>query len=163
MSTKNFDKKEFRNTLGQFATGVTIITTLNAAKEPIGITVSSFNSLSMEPPMILWSLAKSAYSLPAFQHASHFNVHVLSAEQDQLSNSFARPGTDKFLNINYIKGLEGTPILNKCAALFECRTAHQYDGGDHIIFVGEVLEFNSSKKKPLVFHLGQYTGIDSLI
>ncbi len=163
MSEADFDKTEFRKTLGQFATGVTIITTLSESGKAAGVTASSFNSLSMNPPMILWSLNKSAYSLPAFQHTKYFNVHVLGAGQDALSNCFAKHGSDKFNDIKTSKGLGGIPILPKYAALFECETAHHYEGGDHIIIVGEVLKFGSNNTTPLVFHGGGYAGLDSLI
>ena len=154
---------EFRKTLGQFATGVTIVTTLDKGAAPVGITCSSFNSLSMDPPMILWSLAKSAYSLPAFEHAKYFNVHVLSADQGQMSNNFSRSGNNKFSGVDYAKGLGDIPVLKGYAALFECETAHHYDGGDHVIIVGTVVAFRRKNKTPLVFHGGQYAGIDSLI
>ena len=163
MSNGNFDQQEFRKTLGQFATGVTIVTTRDTQGDPIGITCSSFNSLSMDPPMILWSLAKSAYSLPAFKQARHFNVHVLSSDQDQISNNFSKKGSDKFKNIKYQNGLSDTPVLQDYAALFECETAHHYDGGDHVIIVGKVVAFQRNRKNPLLFHGGNYAGIDSLI
>ncbi len=163
MSKADFDKTEFRKTLGQFATGVTIITTLDKDGEAVGVTASSFNSLSMKPPMILWSLDKSAFSLAAFQHTKYFNVHVLGSGQDALSNCFAKPSTDKFNGIKTSKGLGGIPVLPEYAALFECETAHHYEGGDHIIIVGEVLKFSRNNTTPLVFHGGQYAGIDSLI
>ncbi len=163
MSNTNFNKAEFRKALGRFATGVTIITTLDKDGLSIGVTASSFNSLSMNPPMILWSLDKSAYSLPAFEHTPYFNVHVLSTGQGELSNCFAKPNTDKFKGIETIKGLGGIPILPEYSALFECKTAHHYEGGDHIIIVGEVIKFSRNNNTPLVFHGGQYAGIDSLI
>ncbi len=163
MTKVSFDQADFRKTLGQFATGVTIVTTLGLDNEPIGITCSSFNSLSMDPPLILWSLAKTAYSLPAFEASPYFNVHILGSDQDSLSNNFARQGSNKFKDIRYSKGLGGTPILEKHAALFECKTKYKYEGGDHIIFVGEVVSFIHEETKPLVFHGGNYAGIDSLI
>ena len=161
--TEIFDHREFRKTLGQFATGVTIVTTLGPDQSPIGTTCNSFNSLSMDPPMILWSLAKTAFSLPAFTKATFFNVHVLSAHQGHLSKKFSLSGADKFSGINYGKGNGGTPLLSGCTALFECKTAHQYDGGDHVIIVGTVLSYESSDINPLVFYGGQYTSIDSSI
>ena len=163
MSIADFDKAEFRKTLGQFATGVTVITTLDKNGNDVGVTASSFNSLSMDPPMILWSLDNTAYSLPAFQHTKYFNVHVLGVGQDNLSNCFAKPGTDKFEGIKTTKGLGGVPILPHYSALFECKTAHHYPGGDHVIIVGEVIKFHRNDNAPLVFHGGQYAGIDSLI
>ncbi len=163
MHNTDFNKAEFRKALGRFATGVTIITTLDKQGKAVGVTASSFNSLSMNPPMILWSLDKSAYSLPAFEHTPYFNVHVLGTRQDALSNRFAKPGTDKFNGIKTSKGLGGVPILPECSALFECKTAHHYAGGDHVIIVGEVIKFRRNNEAPLVFHGGQYAGIDSLI
>jgi len=163
MSHTKFNKTEFRKTLGRFATGVTIITTLDKEGGAVGVTASSFNSLSMKPPMILWSLNKSAYSLAAFEHTPYFNVHVLGTGQDALSNRFAKPGTDKFNGIKTSKGLGGVPILPEYSALFECKTAHHYEGGDHIIIVGEVIKFNRNNEAPLVFLDGEYAGIDSLI
>ncbi len=162
MSTPDCNKAEFRKTLGQFATGVTVITTLGADARRVGVTVSSFNSLSMHPPMILWSLAKSAFSLPAFEQAKFFNVHVLGADQGALSRCFSSPGTDKFGGIETQKGLDDTPILPQHAALFECKTAHLYAGGDHMIIVGQVIKFSCNNTTPLVFHGGQYRGIDNL-
>ncbi len=163
MPQVNFDKNEFRKTLGQFATGVTIVTTNDKGGLPVGMTCSSFNSLSLDPPMVLWSIAKSAYGLQAFSSAKYFNVHVLCSDQDQISNNFAKAGHDKFKGIKFSKGLGGIPILERYAALFECETTHQYDGGDHIIMVGTVIAFKHKKSNPLVFHGGCYAGIDSLI
>lgn len=155
--------RDFRNTLGKFATGVTIITTLDADGVPVGVTASSFNSVSMEPPLVLWSLAKDALSLPAYQESGAFNVHVLSADQDALSNLFARRGADKFAGLDFAPGQNGMPLLPGCAAIFQCETRHQYDGGDHYIFVGEVLACENSDRAPLVFHGGQYaTALQSL-
>ncbi len=156
MDNTNFDIAEFRKTLGQFATGVTIITTLDKDGGAVGVTASSFNSLSLKPPMILWSLDRSAFSLPAFEHTQYFNVHVLGSGQNALSKCFSTSGTNKFDGIKTSKGLAGIPILPKYAALFECKTAHHYAGGDHVIIVGEVLKFSRTDASPLVFHDGQY-------
>ncbi len=156
MTQENFDPRAFRNTLSQFATGVTIITTVDEDGAPVGITASSFNSVSMDPPLILWSLAKDSYSLPCFQKAEYYNIHILSQTQEDISNLFARPGADKFGDVGFMPGRDSTPILKDCAALLECRTRHQYDGGDHIIFVGEVLSHDHCETEPLIFHQGQY-------
>ncbi len=150
------DSKKFRNALGQFATGVTIITTMGKDDKPVGITVNSFSAVSLEPPLVLWSLAKTALSFSSFNHAGHFNVHVLTSEQDSLSNRFARSGIDKFTGVEYRKGITGMPILNEYAVCFQCKTSLQYEGGDHVIFVGEVIDFDQTNKPPLVFHSGQY-------
>jgi len=160
MNTTDFDIAEFRKTLGQFATGVTVITTLDDAGARVGVTANSFNSLSMEPPLILWSLRNSAYSLPAFAQAEFFNVHILGLGQHELSKCFARRHTDKFGGIETSKGLGGTPVLPEHAALLECKTAHHYAGGDHVIIVGEVIKYSRKDMAPLVIHAGQYTRIN---
>ena len=150
------EAKNFRSALGKFATGVTIVTTIDADGAPIGVTASSFNSVSLDPPLVLWSLAKSAMSLSAFSKAGHFAVHILASNQDDLSNQFARSGENKFEKIDWTKGALGSPLLPHYAAQFQCRTVHQYEGGDHIIFVGEVVAFEEHDKSPLVFHGGAY-------
>ncbi len=146
----------FRDALGSFATGVTIATTLDANGEPVGVTASSFNSVSLNPPLVLWSLAKNSLSREAFCGSGHFAVHVLAANQEELSNRFARSGEDKFGDVEWALGGLGSPILAEHAALFECETRHQYEGGDHIIFVGEVKSFEACEVAPLLFHAGNY-------
>lgn len=156
MSSKHFDPKEFRQALGSFATGVTIITTKGPDGEPLGLTVNSFNSVSLNPPLVLWSLAESAMSLPVFRDATHWAVHVLSSEQAELSTRFAKRGEDKFADLELEEGIGGIPMLRGCTARFQCKTAFQYEGGDHVIFGGEVLDFDRSESAPLVFHGGRY-------
>ena len=151
-----FDPREFRNTLGTFTTGVTIITTRGVDGLPVGITANSFNSVSIDPPMVLWSIARSARSLPAFDQAEHWAVHILSAEQEPLSNQFARSGEDKFANLKVEEGIDNIPLLAGCASRLQCRTTFKYEGGDHLIFVGEVIEFDRNDVAPLVFHGGKY-------
>lgn len=151
-----FDPKAFRNALGSFATGVTVITTTAADGTPVGLTANSFNSVSIEPPMVLWSLAKKAHSLPVFMEAQHWAVHVLATDQEDLSNRFARAGEDKFSGLNLKRNEHGVPLLEGCAARFECETSFRYEGGDHIIFVGQVLSFQRVERAPLVFHAGRY-------
>ncbi|MHA6317708.1 flavin reductase [Altererythrobacter sp. CAU 1778] len=146
----------FRDALGAFATGVTIATTLDESGDPVGVTASSFNSVSLDPPLVLWSLAKESKSRPAFCASGHFAVHVLTAAQEALSNRFARSGEDKFADVDWHKGQLGSPVLQHYAARFECRTRHQYEGGDHIIMVGEVIDFESRDEAPLLFHGGRY-------
>lgn len=150
------DNKVLRAALGTFATGVTIVTTRDAQGGDIGLTANSFNSVSLEPPMVLWSLAKTSLSLPAFVNSSHFAVHVLAADQEPVSNLFAKRGADKFAGLVVERGEGGVPLLPGCAARFICRTAFQYEGGDHIIFVGEVLSLDHFPRAPLVFHGGAY-------
>jgi 3-hydroxy-9,10-secoandrosta-1,3,5(10)-triene-9,17-dione monooxygenase reductase component len=148
--------RQFRAALGAFATGVTIVTTRNSAGEDIGLTANSFNSVSLDPPMVLWSLARKSLSLPAFLESGYFAVHVLAATQEDLSVTFATRGADKFANMAVTRGAGGIPLLPGCSAVFQCRTAFNYEGGDHVIFVGEVQEFEHFNRPPLVFHSGRY-------
>ena len=154
MST--IDAKQFRNALGQFATGVTIVTTVDGAGRPTGVTASSFNSVSLDPPLVLWSLAKSAQSLQAFQESGYFAVHVLCRDQQDMSNRFARSGEDKFAGLEFARSETGVPLFDGCAARFVCKSAYQYEGGDHVILVGEVVDFQTSDREPLLFHGGSY-------
>lgn len=150
-----------RRAFGCFATGVTIVTTLDADKMPVGVTASSFNTVSLSPPLVLWSLARSAYSYDAFVAASHFTVHVLDATHRELSDRFSRASTDKFANLNWTPGTGGVPVLPDAAATFECAVEHRYDGGDHLIMVGRVLRLSSSTGAdvPLLFHRGRYAAL----
>jgi len=154
--TTAFDPREFRRALGSFATGVTIITTRAPDGTPLGLTVNSFNSVSLDPPLVLWSLENKALSLPVFQQTPHWAVHVLATDQEELSARFARRGGNKFDGLELEEGVGGIPLLTGCTARFQCRNAFQYDGGDHVIFVGEVLQFDRSDAAPLVFHGGRY-------
>ncbi len=151
-----FDSSSFRSALGAFATGVTIVTTCDAESRDIGLTANSFNSVSLDPPMVLWSLAKTSKALDAFMQGDSFAVHILSAGQQELSGKFARSGTDKFAGLNVGRGRGGVPLLDGCTARFECKTTFRYEGGDHVIFVGEVLTFDNNGLPPLVFHSGAY-------
>jgi 3-hydroxy-9,10-secoandrosta-1,3,5(10)-triene-9,17-dione monooxygenase reductase component len=146
---------EFRNALGQFATGVTIVT-MDSEANPVGVTASSFNSVSLDPPLVLWSLAKTAHSMPAYQSSGGFNVHVLASHQSDLSNQFARPSDDKFAGVDWSPCTQSFPLLSEYAALFRCKTHFQYEGGDHIIFVGEVIDYQKHDYPVLVFHGGRY-------
>ncbi len=148
--------RALRDALSAFATGVTIITTRGADGEPLGMTASSFNSVSMDPPLILWSVTKTAWSGPAFRDAPHFAVHVLASDQSGLSNTFARPGEDKFSGVDTADNANGVPTLPDAAARFDCRNWAVYEGGDHWIIVGEVLHFERQKREGLVFCNGGY-------
>lgn len=156
MAKASFDPQEFRSALSTFTTGVTIITTRNENGEPVGITANSFNSVSLNPPMVLWSLDKSALSLSAFTNNKHWNVHILSTEQEALSGRFASRGEDKFNGLELDQGINNIPLMRDCTARFNCRTAFVYEGGDHMIFVGEVLSFDKTELPPLAFQSGQY-------
>ena len=151
-----FDARDFRQSLSMFATGVTIVTARAADQTPVGITVNSFNSVSLDPPMVLWSIAKTAKSRPVFSECGYWNVHILAATQEALSNRFARAGEDKFLGLVLETGVTAAPLIPGCSARFQCRTAFQYDGGDHIIFVGEVMAYDRSPLTPLLYVTGGY-------
>jgi 3-hydroxy-9,10-secoandrosta-1,3,5(10)-triene-9,17-dione monooxygenase reductase component len=146
----------FRDALGAFATGVTIVTTRDTEGRDVGLTANSFNSVSLEPPMVLWSLAKSSLSLPAFLKASHFAVHVLASDQEHLSHRFATRGADKFSGLDIERSSTQIPLLRGCSARFQCRTTFKHEGGDHVIFVGAVEAFDHADRPPLVFHGGRY-------
>jgi flavin reductase (DIM6/NTAB) family NADH-FMN oxidoreductase RutF/DNA-binding MarR family transcriptional regulator len=157
MSGGQLDTRAFRSALGNFATGVTIVTTRDANGEYVGVTANSFNSVSMDPPLVLWSLDKRAHSLQAYVTSEHFVVNILAADQVSLSNRFATSTTaDKFRGVSFTEGIGGAPILDGCAAHFQCRKSFTYEGGDHLILVGEVVTFESSGRSGLVFHKGAY-------
>lgn len=152
-----FDVRDFRRALSQFPTGVTVITTLDGEKRPVGVTASSFNSVSIDPPLVLWSIDKGSNSLETYRTAEHFAVNVLSTEQVALSNRFASRGEDKFQGVEYSDGVGGSPLFPEYAAQFECKTWAVYEGGDHLILVGEVLEYRyADVNQPLVFARGSY-------
>ncbi len=150
------DKDALRQALGQFATGVTIVTTLSQGGKPIGVTANSFNSVSLNPPMVLWSLSAAAYSRGSFEAAGHFCVHVLTAAQEAVSRKFATKGSHKFDRVAWVPGLDCIPMLQEFVARFQCRKAHQFPVGDHVVFVGEVVDFSHTDARPLVFHGGRY-------
>ncbi|TDI58345.1 MAG: flavin reductase [Alphaproteobacteria bacterium] len=148
--------RDFRNALGGFPTGVTIITAQGGNGALAGMTASSFNTVSMDPPLILWSITRGATYFPVFDEASHFSVNVLAEDQQELSNGFAKEGKKPFDGISFGTGLGGAPLFDGCVAQFQCETWAKYDGGDHVIIVGKVIEFESSDKTPLVFAGGGY-------
>ena len=149
--------RDFRRALGSFATGVTVLTTLDADGRSCGMTISSFNSVSLDPPLILWSLSLDSPSLATFRNATHYAVNVLAADQQALSNRFASRLIDRFEGVETRSGLSGTPLLEGCCAWFECRHEAIYPGGDHLIFVGRVERFAAQPGlAPLLFHAGAY-------
>lgn len=157
MQQQPFDQNDFRQGLGLFPTGVTIVTTQSASGESIGMTVSSFNTVSLNPPLVLWSIDRRSLSLDTFTECEQFAINVLSSEQQDLSNKFASKGADKFADTSFTKGLGNSPLLEGCIAQLECKTWQTYDGGDHVIIVGEVLNYRYDKTlEPLVFYAGNY-------
>jgi flavin reductase (DIM6/NTAB) family NADH-FMN oxidoreductase RutF len=153
----DFTGRELRDALGRFATGVTVVTAVGP-RGPLGITANSFASLSLDPPLVLWSPARKSSRFPVFEAASHFAVHVLARDQQAMAMHFAQSG-DMPSAYGALPGLGGAPILEGCAARFECRHAARFDGGDHLICVGEVLRFTASEAEPLVYHRGAYRGL----
>jgi 3-hydroxy-9,10-secoandrosta-1,3,5(10)-triene-9,17-dione monooxygenase reductase component len=147
-------RRQFRNTLSHFATGVTCMTTFAPDGGRMGITVSSFNSLSLDPPLILWSIANNTASFNGFQIGTPFAVNVLSADQEYLAVKFAEAGGDKFAGVSTHSGLDGVPLIDGCVVYLECTVAARYPGGDHDIIVGRVRRIFNIGKKPLLFHGG---------
>jgi 3-hydroxy-9,10-secoandrosta-1,3,5(10)-triene-9,17-dione monooxygenase reductase component len=153
---QNVDQRAFRDALGSFVTGVTIVTTRDEAGADIGLTANSFNSVSLDPPMVLWSLALSSSNLAAFRSSRWWAVHILASEQEPLSGRFAQRSDEKFAGLALTRGPGDIPLLEGCAARFICRQAYEYEGGDHAIFVGQVLEFDRAGRPPLIYHEGRY-------
>ncbi len=150
------DPRDFRNALGTFATGVTIITAITADGVPYGLTCNSFASVSLNPPLVLWSLGKFSQGLSTFQNASHFTVNVLGVSQQALASRFAKSSEDKFAGVAWTPGLGNAPVLADSVANFQCRTASRYSGGDHVIFLGAVEAYAYNRQEPLLFARGGY-------
>ena len=157
-----FDEAHFRGALSQFATGVTIITTCDDDGGFIGLTASSFNSVSLTPPLVLWSLSAKARSMPLFRANSHYVINVLAADQAPLAERFASRIEDRFQGVGFELSSTGLPILHGVSAWFECHNRSRYPEGDHVIFVGEVERCAFEPKPPLVFHGSRFGKIDLL-
>ncbi|MBL8473131.1 MAG: flavin reductase family protein [Rhodocyclaceae bacterium] len=152
----SMDTREFRRALGCFATGITVITARDAAGMPVGLTANSFNSVSLDPPLVLWSLSLYSNNLAAFQNCSHWAVNVLAADQQALSQRFAQTEGNRFGGLDFSEGLGGAPLLEGCCARFECRNETHYAGGDHLIFLGEVERYERFERPPLLYFGGRY-------
>src|ERR1700694_3407522 len=150
------DPRDFRNALGTFATGVTIITAAAADGKPYGLTCNSSVWVSLTPPLVLWSLGKFSQGLSVFQNASHFAVNVLGASQQALASRFAKSSEDKFAGVEWTPGLGNAPLLADSVASFQCRSASRYYGGDHVIFLGAVEAYAYNRQEPLLFAHGGY-------
>jgi 3-hydroxy-9,10-secoandrosta-1,3,5(10)-triene-9,17-dione monooxygenase reductase component len=150
------DAKALRNALGRFTTGVTIATCRDADGRPVGLTANSFNSLSLDPPLVLWSLRLASPALPAFRAASHFAINVLAESQVGLSRRFASAVADRFAEGIWADGIGGAPVLAGCAAAFECALYHQQEAGDHVLFIGRVERLHDAALPPLLFQAGHY-------
>jgi flavin reductase (DIM6/NTAB) family NADH-FMN oxidoreductase RutF len=152
-----FSPQEFRSALGMFATGVTIVTATTAEGVPIGLTANSFNSVSLDPPLVLWSLSRAAASLPVFSTGSHYAINILAAEQKPLAERFAKRGGERWLGVDYTRGAGNAPLISGACAVFECFNRSRYEEGDHVIFVGEVERCTwRPGAAPLLFHGGRF-------
>lgn len=150
------DTRGLRNALGRFATGVTVVTTRTASGKLEGLTANSFSAVSLDPPLVLWSLRKSAPSLASFEGAGVFAINVLAKSQRPVSQHFATPQEDKFAGVEHVPGISGCPLLVGAIASFECTTEHAVTGGDHVIFIGRVVRVHHRDDEPLIFSGGRY-------
>ena len=157
-SVRPVDPMALRAAMGSFLTGVTIVTARNEQGEPYGLTVNSFNSVSLNPPLVLWSLDLRNDKLDLFRNAGGFTVNVMRADQEDLIWLFARAETERFVDTNWHWGVSGQPVLQNTLLSLECREWAEYPGGDHIIFVGEVVNIDASEGAPAAFFKGQLGG-----
>jgi flavin reductase (DIM6/NTAB) family NADH-FMN oxidoreductase RutF len=148
--------RSLRDAYGRYATGVAVITTMTPAGAPVGLTVNSFSSVSLDPPLVLWSLMRSSTSLPVFRDANRFAVNVLADDQQHLSTRFASRVEERFAGINWEPGLGGIPLLPGCLAYFECSTHSHVEAGDHVVFLGRVHRFEHRDGAPLLFFASRY-------
>ena len=156
----SIDPRKLRDALGSFATGVTVVTARSLDGELLGITANSFNSVSLNPPLVLFSLDRRALSLRKFEECGRFAVNVLDESQREVSTTFATPMADKFASVRYNFGRTGSPVLADALAVFDCSVRFRYDGGDHVIFVGEVVDLIVRQDgKPLLYFRGKYRAL----
>ena len=156
---KVFDPRDFRNALGAFPTGVTVVTARTGDGTPIGLTCNSFSSVSLSPALVLWSLSLRSPNLSNFLQAPHFAINILAAEQRDISRRFAQSIANKFEGVLCTEGELGVPLIANAAAQLECRNETRYYSGDHVIFIGHVLHYSYRRCAPLVFCAGQYTAL----
>jgi flavin reductase (DIM6/NTAB) family NADH-FMN oxidoreductase RutF len=153
----SFTSSDFRSALGMFATGVAIVTARSGDGTLVGLTVSSFNSVSLAPPLVLWSLSNHATSMSAFTVGSHYAINILGAQQQGLALQFAARDGDRFAGVRFSDGVGGAPLIDGAVATFECFNRSRYNEGDHVIFVGEVERCNhTASASPLLYHGGQF-------
>lgn len=150
------DPKAFRSALGSFSTGVTVITTRDADGGMIGLTANSFSSVSLNPPLVLWSLAQYSPNLSVFQQSDYFAINILATGQEDVAMQFAKPVEDRFAGVGIEEGLGGAPLISGAVARFQCRNEDRYYGGDHVIFLGAVEAYDTAKGEPLIFSRGAF-------
>jgi flavin reductase (DIM6/NTAB) family NADH-FMN oxidoreductase RutF len=151
-----FDSRELRRTLGAFTTGVTVVTTVDATGRRHGVTANSFSSVSLDPPLILWSQSLNSRSYPAFRDGERFVVNILAHDQAHVSNQFAKAAEDKFTGIATSEGIGGMPIIEGSAAHLECVKVATWPGGDHVVFLGRVEKIHRAPRKALAYGEGCY-------
>jgi flavin reductase (DIM6/NTAB) family NADH-FMN oxidoreductase RutF len=151
------DIAELRRTLGSFATGVAITTTLDSSGVPKGFTANSFTSVSLDPPLVLVCVDKAASCYPAFAATTHFGINILNEAQQHLSRGFASKSDDKFADVPWVSGVTGSPIFPDSTAWLDCELYNRVEAGDHLILIGKVVNFgHSPEKQPLGYHRGSY-------
>jgi flavin reductase (DIM6/NTAB) family NADH-FMN oxidoreductase RutF len=148
--------REFRNALGRYATGIAVITLKTPSGELLGLTVNSFNSVSLTPPLVVWSLANTSSALAAFEASEYYAINVLAADQEELSQRFASRREDRFAGLTLESGLGGAPLLPGSSARFQVRNTIRHAGGDHVVFIGEVEHFDYRDSDPLIYFGGAY-------
>lgn len=159
MARETVDPRALRNALGQFATGVVVVTAAAFDGGPVGVTMSSFNSVSLDPPLVLFSVDRRAFSLPIMRAAKGFAINVLGTDQQAMSDRFARAGEDKWKDVAHAAGIHGAPVLTGALASFECVPYARHDGGDHELFLVRVVRFTVHAGKPLLFFGGRYRSL----
>ena len=150
------DSREIRDIFGHFATGVTVVTTRDGAGSPFGLTVNAFTSLSLNPPLVVVCIDKAAQCYSCFEDSKVFAVNVLSEDQEELSRRFATKGIEKFGEIKWHRGENNVPLLDGSIGTIECKIVNSYEGGDHTIYLGEIVSANASEDRPLLFFKGKY-------
>jgi flavin reductase (DIM6/NTAB) family NADH-FMN oxidoreductase RutF len=154
------DQSEFRRVMGHFATGVTVITTHDGSGKLTGLTANAVSSVSLNPPLVLVCIDKSAESYPSFGASKVFAINILSEEQETISRRFAKSGGDKFTGLGYRAGKTGAPLLNDTIAFLDCEVRHEFDAGDHTIYVGEVTDLGvEGELDPLLYFRGGYRNL----
>lgn len=153
------DRRAFRSALGRYPTGVAVVTALGADGRRIGITINSFASVSLDPPLVLWSIEEQAATREAFVAADYFAISILAHEQEDVARQFAMPLGDRFKGLHVYEGLGGIPLFDEALSVFECRRFAVYPGGDHQIILGQVERVSTRPGAPLVFHEGLFLGL----
>jgi len=163
MSATEFDPLAFREIMGQFATGVTVITTIGDNGAPVGMAVNSFASVSLDPPLVVWSINLNAPSLSAFRGHPSFAINIMCEQSKDLALNFARPSDNKFADVAWSGGLDGVPVLDAASTVIQCRTDMRIPGGDHEMYLGRVFDFHKTDKAPLIFHKGKFAKLGNVL